>query len=154
MQPWQCIALIILTIAVFFYATFLDDISQTAESSLVTLIEQSPSSANKTTDSDKNNSTTWAEVSLFLTSDIVDDYALTFHQESLDSKNFHSTLFEELKKSPIAKDLILRPFTVNCLKATKSKFYLRSFQSVQAHQDLWKLFVKDIPPDQRIYSLN
>ena len=73
MQPWQCIALIILTIAVFLYATFLDDINQTAESSLVALVEQSPPSSNEATESEKNKSTTWVEVSLILTSDIVDD---------------------------------------------------------------------------------
>ena len=40
MQPWQCIALIVLTVAVFLYATFLDEINKTAESSLTSLVEQ------------------------------------------------------------------------------------------------------------------
>ena len=130
MQPWQCIALIILTIAVFFYASYLDDIKQTAESSLVALVEEKPSSSDEATESEKNTSTTWAEISLILNSDIVDDYALSFHQESLDSEKFHSSLFEELNKSPIAKDLILRPFTSELLEGNEIEI-LSSLMSIR-----------------------
>ena len=98
MQPWQCIALIVLSIAVFFYASFLDEIDETAKSSLVTLAEQTQSSGNNSKESDLNASSAWAEVFLVLESAITEEYALSFHEESLDSKIFLTRLFDELKK--------------------------------------------------------
>ena len=116
MQPWQCIALIVLSIAVFFYASYLDDINKTADSSLVSLVEHSQSQEDKSAQSDQNISSTWAEVFLVLESGVVEDYALSFHEESLDSRTFHTRLFDELNKSPVAKDLILKPFTSDLLE--------------------------------------
>ncbi len=119
MQPWQCIALIVLSIAVFFYASFLDEIDETAKSSLVTLAEQTQSSGNNSKESDHNASSAWAEVFLVLESAITEEYALSFHEESLDSKIFLTRLFDELKKSPMAKDLILKPFTSELLEGNE-----------------------------------
>ena len=47
MQTWHCIALIVLSIAVFLYASFVDEINNTAETSLTTLAEVSESSLEK-----------------------------------------------------------------------------------------------------------
>ena len=47
MQTWHCIALIVLSIAVFLYASFVDEINKTAETSLTTLSEVSEPSLEK-----------------------------------------------------------------------------------------------------------
>ena len=80
MQPWQCIALIVLTVAVFLYATFLDEINKTAESSLTSLVEQTSPPREESSLSESNTSSTWAEVSLYLDTEIEEDYALSFHR--------------------------------------------------------------------------
>lgn len=119
MQPWQCIALIVLTVAVFLYATFLDEINKTAESSLTSLVEQTSPPREESSLSESNISSTWAEVSLYLDTEIEEDYALSFHIESIDSEKFHRELFDELRTSPMAKELILRPFTSELLEGNE-----------------------------------
>ena len=120
MQPWQCIALIVLSIAVFLYASFLDEINETANSSLAALSDNSTvSSETDPLRSDQDSSSTWAEVILILNSAIAEDYALSFHEESIDSPNFHARLLEELNASPIAKELILKPFTSDLIEGNE-----------------------------------
>ena len=112
MQTWHCIALIILSIAVFLYASFVDEINKTAETSLLSVPELSePNLEKKHSDSDRNFSSSWAEALLVLDSAIDEDYAISFHQEALESKPLLSTILHELEKSPVAFDLILGPFT-------------------------------------------
>ena len=61
-----------------FYASYLDDINKTADSSLVSLVEHSQSQEDKSAQSDQNISSAWAEVFLVLESGVVEDYALFF----------------------------------------------------------------------------
>ena len=90
----------------------MDEINKTAETSLTTLIEVSePSLEKKGTDSDANFSSSWAETLLTLDSAIDEDYAISFHQEALESHLLLSTILNELEKSPVAFDMILGPFT-------------------------------------------
>ena len=71
MQTWHCIALIILSIAVFLYASFVDEINKTAETSLLSVPELSePNLEKKDSDSDRNFSSSWAEALLVLDSAI------------------------------------------------------------------------------------
>jgi hypothetical protein len=101
MQTWHCIALIVLSIAVFLYASFVDEINKTAETSLTTLTEVSgPGLETKGADSDRNFSSSWAETLLALDSAIDEDYAISFHQEALESNLLLSTILNELEKSP------------------------------------------------------
>ncbi|MEL0099383.1 MAG: hypothetical protein VW907_07505, partial [Opitutae bacterium] len=94
-------------------------IDETAKSSLVTLADQTQSSGNNSKESDHNASSAWAEVFLVLESAIAEEYALSFHEESLDSQIFLTRLFDELNKSPVAKDLILKPFTSELLEGNE-----------------------------------
>ena len=120
MQPWQCIALIFLSIAIFFYASYLDEINETAKSSLVTISENNQSaSTNDSLETDKGLASTWAEISLILDSEIAEDYALSFHEEALDSAKFHSILLDQLNKSSAARDLVLGPFTSDLLEGNE-----------------------------------
>ena len=116
MQPWQCIALIVLSIAVFFYASFLDEINETAQSSLGTLVDNKQGTPQVSPlGGEKNSTSTWAEVLVMLDSAIEEDYAISFHEEVLESEKFYLGLLDDLSKSPVAKDLILGPFTSELL---------------------------------------
>lgn len=132
MQTWHCIALIILSIAVFFYASFVDDIQNTAESSLLALTENSQQIPQEDKFmQDQNLSSTWAEVLLVLDSSLEEDFAISFHEESLESKLFLNTLLDELEKAPVAHDMILGPFTNEIFSGNKLEI-LSSLISVQA----------------------
>ena len=132
MQTWHCIALIILSIAVFFYASFVDDIQNTAESSLLALTENSQQIPQEDEFmQDQNLSSTWAEVLLVLDSSLEEDFAISFHEESLESKLFLNTLLDELEKAPVAHDMILGPFTNEIFSGNKLEI-LSSLISVQA----------------------
>lgn len=123
MQTWHCIALIILSIAVFFYASFVDDIKNTAESSLLALSENSQQIPQEDKFmQDQNLSSTWAEVLLVLDSSLEEDFAISFHEESLESKLFLNTLLDELEKAPVAHDMILGPFTNEIFQAISWKY--------------------------------
>ena len=131
MQTWHCIALIVLSIAVFFYASFVDDIKNTADSSLLALSENSQQIPHEDEfQQDQNLSSTWAEALLVLESSLKEDFAISFHEESLESKLFLNALLDELEKAPVAHDMILGPFTNEIFSGNKLEI-LSSLISVQ-----------------------
>jgi len=131
MQTWHCIALIVLSIAVFFYASFVDDIKNTADSSLLALSENSQQIPHEDEfQQDQNLSSTWAEALLVLESSLKEDFAISFHEESLESKLFFNALLDELEKAPVAHDMILGPFTNEIFSGNKLEI-LSSLISVQ-----------------------
>jgi hypothetical protein len=131
MQTWHCIALIVLSIAVFFYASFVDDIKNTADSSLLALYENSQQIPHEDEfQQDQNLSSTWAEALLVLESSLKEDFAISFHEESLESKLFLNALLDELEKAPVAHDMILGPFTNEIFSGNKLEI-LSSLISVQ-----------------------
>lgn len=116
MQTWHCIALIIITVAVFFYASFMDEIEERSKSSLLALSNQSIETSKVNVEEPSvPNSTTWAEVSLTLESGIAEPYALLLHEEALESAGLINTICTDLEKSPVAKELIFSPFTSELL---------------------------------------
>ena len=116
MQTWHCIALIIISVAVFFYASFMDEIEERSKSSLLVLSNQSIETSQVSVEEPLvPTSTTWAEILLTLESGIAEPYALIFHEEALESAGLINTLYTDLEKSPIAKELIFSPFTSELL---------------------------------------
>ena len=116
MQTWHCIALIIISVAVFFYASFMDEIEERSKSSLLVLSNQSIETSQVSVEEPLvPTSTTWAEIWLTLESGIAEPYALIFHEEALESAGLINTLYTDLEKSPIAKELIFSPFTSELL---------------------------------------
>jgi hypothetical protein len=116
MQTWHCIALIIISVAVFFYASFMDEIEERSKSSLLVLSNQSIETSQVSVEEPLvPTSTTWAEILLTLESGIAEPYALLFHEEALESAGLINTLYTDLEKSPIAKELIFSPFTSELL---------------------------------------
>jgi len=122
MQAWHCIALISLSIAAFFYASFLDQIDKTSENTLYALREyEEETKENSTEKNSSKNSSSWAETSLVLDPGIKDEYALAFHEEALESEPLQNEIFEELAKSSAAKKLIFSPFTSEILKGSEKE---------------------------------
>ena len=116
MQKWHCIALIIISVAVFFYASFMDEIEERSKSSLLALSNHSIETSKGSVEEPLvPTSKTWAEIFLTLESDIAEPYALLLHEEALESVGLINTLYTDLEKSPVAKELIFSPFTSELL---------------------------------------
>jgi hypothetical protein len=116
MQTWHCIALIIISVAVFFYASFMDEIEERSKSSLLALSTHSIETSKGSVEEPLvPTSKTWAEIFLTLESDIAEPHALLLHEEALESVGLINTLYTDLEKSPIAKELIFSPFTSELL---------------------------------------
>ena len=131
MQTWQCIALIILSVAVFFYASFMDEIEEQSNSSLLALSEQVDEKSEFIADeSSEETATTWAEVLLTLESAIDERNALLLHEEALESEDLLNALYADLEKSPVAKELIFSPFTSDLLDDNEKQI-LSSLVSIQ-----------------------
>jgi len=131
MQTWQCIALIILSVAVFFYASFMDEIEEQSNSSLLALSEQVDEKSEFIADeSSEETATTWAEVLLTLESAIDERNALLLHEEALESEDLLNALYADLEKSPVAKELIFSPFTSDLLDDNEKQI-LSSLISIQ-----------------------
>jgi hypothetical protein len=132
MQTWQCIALIILSIAVFFYASFMDEIEERSNSSLLALSEQADEKSELIAEESlEETTTTWAEVLLTLESGINERNALLLHEEALESEALFNALYKDLEKSPVAKELIFSPFTSDLLDDNEKQI-LSSLISIQS----------------------
>ena len=119
MQTWHCIALIILSVGIFFYASYLDDVHKSTTLSLDDLAEFEKSLDQTKKNEEKNSSqsldlgkqTTWVEQSLELTT--ADPSALNYHSSAIEGDVFLQVLVSKLNENPNAKSLILGAFSNN-----------------------------------------
>ena len=116
MQTWHCIALIIISVAVFFYASFMDEIEERSKSSLLALSNQSIETSKVNVEEPQCPTPLHGPKSLLtLESGIAEPYALLLHEEALESAGLINTIYTDLEKSPVAKELIFSPFTSELL---------------------------------------
>lgn len=118
MQTWHCIALLVLSVGIFFYATYLRDVEKNTTLSLEDItslekklgIEKVDFENNFTEKASKNKESTWAEKSLTLKTSITQNYALAYHASALEGEIFLESLLAKLNDNPNAKSLILGTF--------------------------------------------
>jgi len=113
MQTWHCIALIILSIGIYLYATYVKQVDHSTQISLNHLAEEistEPSAEENPTSDDKQDSV-WAEVEIMLQIASGNEDSLNFHVEIIDSKVLPQQLGKELEKSPLASSIIFAPFS-------------------------------------------
>lgn len=121
MQTWHCIALILISIGVYFYASYIKEVDQHSSRSINLIMEEtsSPPPLADEEGIDRNISSTWAEIPLLLKTATEKDGAIHFHEEILESKLFLDQVLEELGKSPLASSIIFSPFTSELLSANQ-----------------------------------
>jgi hypothetical protein len=121
MQTWHCIALILISIGVYFYASYIKEVDQHSQRSINLVMEEtsSPPPLAKEPEIDSNLSSTWAEIPLLLKTSSEKDGAIHFHEEIFESKLFLERVLEELGKSPMASSIIFSPFTSELLSANQ-----------------------------------
>ena len=140
MQTWHCIALLVLSVGIFFYATYLRDVEKNTTLSLEDItslekklgIEKVDFENNFTEKASKNKESTWAEKSLTLKTSITQNYALAYHASALEGEIFLESLLAKLNDNPNAKSLILGTF-VNELFNHSEKEILSSLESMRTH---------------------
>ena len=94
----------------------MDEIEERSKSSLLVLTNQSIETSKESVEEPLvPTSTTWAEILFTLESGIAEPYALLLHEEALESAGLINTLYTDLEKSPVAKELIFSPFTSELL---------------------------------------
>jgi hypothetical protein len=119
MQTWHCIALILISIGVYFYASYIKEVDQHSLRSINLIMEEtsSPPPLADEGSIDRNISSTWVEIPLLLKT--TKDGAIHFHEEILESKLFLDQVLEELGKSPLASSIIFSPFSSELLSANQ-----------------------------------
>lgn len=131
MQTWHCIALIILSVGIFFYASYLGDVEKSTILSLDDLAEFEKGLSNTKKTDDTNDSvlldfeqqSAWVEQTLMLTSS--DSYALSYHASVIEGDFFLQVLVSKLNENPNAKSMILGAFNNN-LFSNSDKEILKS----------------------------
>ncbi len=131
MQTWHCIALIILSVGIFFYASYLGDVEKSTILSLDDLAEFEKGLSNTKKTDDINDSvfvdfeqqSAWVEQTLVLTSS--DSYALSYHASVIEGDFFLQVLVSKLNENPNAKSMILGAFNNN-LFSNSDKEILKS----------------------------
>ncbi len=121
MQTWHCVALILLSIGVYFYASYIKEVDQHSQKSVNLITEQTPTESTgiEILTQDKNTTTVWAEVVLWMQTSSEKEVAIRFHEEILESKGLLQNLLEELNKSPMASSIIFAPFISDMLETNQ-----------------------------------
>jgi len=117
MQAWHCVALILLSIGIFLYATFVQDFQKDTEVGLAKItqsVKENSSLLENSNPTDLNRSTlekpAWAEFSLILDLTKPLSYGLQYHQLALRSDRFLEKVLASLNEQPLAKSEIFNPF--------------------------------------------
>ena len=133
MQPWHCVLLIVITLSLFFYGVYYQEIQDESQMPLSLSYEESFSEPDpvareepestpeerafeKLADSDN-----WAEHRVLLVVENGTPSLTSLHSDALQSPVFLDKLNEFLGQNPTAKDLILSPFQSNAFKENETQ---------------------------------
>ena len=122
MQTWHCVVLILLSIGIYLYATFVQDYQKETKIGLALALQHDSTENGKQTDSNLSDHKVslmkkpqWAEFTLALDLTEQVSHGLHYHQLALKSDRFLSIILESLDDQPLAKSEILNPFVSGLL---------------------------------------
>ena len=133
MQPWHCVLLIVITLSLFFYGAYYQDIQEESQMPLSLSYEESfsepdsgvreePESTPEERAFEKlADSNHWAEHRVLLVVENGTPSLTSLHSDALQSPVFLDKLNEFLGQNPTAKDLILSPFQSNAFKENETQ---------------------------------
>ena len=142
MQPWQSILLIIITLVVFSFGFYYDQVKKNSDLALEYSFIESTANEN-----DENNfsgtikqvplegSSAWAETKIVLEVPTTNSNLIYLHKEALSGDVILSLLIQELDNSPTAKEMIFSPF-LNEIFIEPEKEILRSLFSINHQPNL------------------
>ncbi len=133
MQPWHCVLLIVITLSLFFYGAYYQDIQYESQMPLSLSYEDSFSEPDSGVREEPEStpverafekladSNHWAEHRVLLVVENGTPSLTSLHSDALQSPVFLDKLNEFLGQNPTAKDLILSPFQSNAFKENETQ---------------------------------
>jgi hypothetical protein len=149
MQPWHCVLLIVLTLSLFFYGTYDQDIREESQAPLTLSYEEDfsepvPEGRNDPEPTPEQSalekladSENWAEHRVLLVVENGTTSLASLHSDALESPVFLVKLVDFLSQNPTAKEMILSPFQSNAFKQNESQILraLFSTRNLKNRQD-------------------
>lgn len=133
MQPWHCVLLIVLTLSLFFYGAYYQDIREESQAPLALsyeedFTEQVPENRDDPEPTPEESafkkladSENWAEHRVLLVVENGTPSLTSLHSDALESPVFLVKLIDLLGQNPTAKEMILSPFQSNAFKQNESQ---------------------------------
>ena len=133
MQPWHCVLIIVITLSLFFYGAYYQDIQDESKMPLTLSYEENfsepdpgmregpestPGEGASETFADSDH---WAEHRVLLVVENGTPSLTSLHSDALQSPVFLDKLIEFLGENPTAKELILSPFQSNAFKENETQ---------------------------------
>ena len=141
MQPWHCVLLIVLTLSLFFYGTYDQDIREESQAPLTLSYEEDfsepvPEGRNDPEPTPEQSalekladSENWAEHRVLLVVENGTPSLTSLHSDALESPVFLVKLVDLLGQNPTAKEMILSPFQSNAFKQNESQILRALFST-------------------------
>ena len=133
MQPWHCVLIIVITLSLFFYGAYYQDIQDESQMPLTLSYEENFSEPDpgvregpESTPGERASETFadsdhWAEHRVLLVVENGTPILTSLHSDALQSPVFLDKLIEFLEENPTAKELILSPFQSNAFKENETQ---------------------------------
>jgi hypothetical protein len=144
MQPWHSVLLIVLTLSLFFYGAYYQEIRDESEAPLTLSYEEDFSVPTPEDPSDPvlvpkaskleqlADSDNWAEHRVLLLVENGTPSLTSLHSDALESPLFLDKLVALLEQNPTAKEIILSPFQSNAFKQNESQILRALFSTRSA----------------------
>jgi len=144
MQPWHSVLLIVLTLSLFFYGAYYQEIRDESEAPLTLSYEDDFSVPTPEDPSDPvlvpkaskleqlADSDNWAEHRVLLLVENGTPSLTSLHSDALESPLFLDKLVALLEQNPTAKEIILSPFQSNAFKQNESQILRALFSTRSA----------------------
>ncbi|MBN37369.1 MAG: hypothetical protein CMI29_02780 [Opitutae bacterium] len=141
MQPWHCVLLIVLTLSLFFYGVYYQEIKEESQAPLTLSYEDDfsepdPEVPKGSEVPDKESaleklaeSNNWAEHRVLLVVENGTPNLTSLHSDALESPDFLLQLTALLSQNPTAKEMILSPFQSNAFKQNESQIIRALFST-------------------------
>jgi hypothetical protein len=144
MQPWHCVLLIILSLSLFYYGAYYQDIREESQAPLTLSYEENFSDSVSEGQDDPQptpeeskfeklaDSETWAEHRVLLVVESGTPSLTSLHSDALEGTAFLIKLVDLLDQNPTAKEMILSPFQSNAFKQNESQILRALFSTRNA----------------------
>jgi hypothetical protein len=151
MHPWQSVLLIIISLSLFCYGMFYEEIKEESQAPLTSQPEPSPPTREsgdtllplppiKLEAADETSSWNWAELRILLRVENASTQHISLHSDALLSPVFLEKVIALLRKNPTAREMILSPFQSSAFKQNESQILRALFSTREAkgeHEGLY-----------------
>lgn len=143
MHPWQSVSLIVISLSLFCYGMFYEEIKQESQAPLSSKPEPSPVvrdsddsllplPSTKLETADDTSSGNWAELRILLRVENASSKYYSLHSDALLSPVFLEKVVALLRNNPTAREMILSPFQSSAFKQNERQIVRALFSTREA----------------------